>query len=216
MEGLKDLEIRIGTFTNISRNMLPMLIRRFQTQYPTVRFVMRQGDYTEIQQWIRDGEVDFGFSNSNAVKDLNVHPLYRDWLVAVLPADHRLRNADPVSCRDLREEPFILLDEGDYNLTLEYFDEHGVEPNIAYTAHDDYTIMEMVREKLGISFLYRRTVTGYEQGLAIRPLEDWPENNVSVVWKDISTMPRAARTFMEYITDYFGTERNMRRGRRTR
>ena len=70
MKGLTNSAIRIGTFTSVSRTFLPRLMMEFKKQYPEVRFILQQGEYTSIAQWVRDGSVDFGFANAEAVPGL--------------------------------------------------------------------------------------------------------------------------------------------------
>ncbi len=83
--GLQNSLIRIGTFTSVSRNLLPTMMKRFKETYPDVRFVLRQGEYTSIPQWIRQGEIDFGFVNEDAVEGMETHLLYEDHMLAALP-----------------------------------------------------------------------------------------------------------------------------------
>ena len=52
MKGLEHSVIRIGTFTSVSRNILPQLMKSFKSLYPTVNFVLKQGEYTSIKKWI--------------------------------------------------------------------------------------------------------------------------------------------------------------------
>lgn len=48
--------VRIGAYASISRHWLPKIIKQFQAQYPKVKFVIHQGDYTTITQWISNGK----------------------------------------------------------------------------------------------------------------------------------------------------------------
>ncbi len=61
---------------------------------------------------------------------------------------------------DLASEPFVLLDEGEQSLVLDAFAVHELSPHVTSEVTDDYTIMAMVEEGLGVSMLYRRTVEG--------------------------------------------------------
>ena len=75
MAGLENTTIRIGTFTSVSRTLLPPLMKSFQKEYPMVTFVLRQGEYTGIEQWISEGSVDLGFVCADAVKEAETHVL---------------------------------------------------------------------------------------------------------------------------------------------
>ena len=63
---MQNSEIRLGTFTSISRTYLPPRIQAFSARYPGVHFSMRQGEYDEIAQWLSDGRIDLGFTNLDA------------------------------------------------------------------------------------------------------------------------------------------------------
>lgn len=67
MTGLSTGIIRIGTISSISCHWLPRLIKDFNYQYPNVQFILHQGDYTSIPEWVRTGAIDFGFVNPEAV-----------------------------------------------------------------------------------------------------------------------------------------------------
>lgn len=50
IKGLETGVIRMGTLSSISTHWLPELLRDFQVRYPSVEFVIHQGDYTSIQE----------------------------------------------------------------------------------------------------------------------------------------------------------------------
>lgn len=199
MQGLKGSVIRIGTFTSVSRNLLPQLMQQFKALYPGVHFVLQQGEYTSIAQWVREGQVDFGFVNAQAVSGLTMRTLYRDEMVAVLPPGHPLTGQGRVSLEELAAEPFILLDEGEYSLPLDAFARQGLTPRIEYKVYDDYSILAMIRQGLGVSVLYRLVLAGFGEGLAVRPVEEPLERTVALAWRQWETLPLAARRFAEFV-----------------
>lgn len=199
--GLQNSLIRIGTFTSVSRNLLPPMMKRFKEKYPDVRFVLRQGEYTSIPQWIRQGEIDFGFVNQDAVEGMETRLLYEDHMLAVLPQGHRLEEKPSLTLRDISTEPLILLDEGEHSVLLDAFHSAGLTPNLAYEVYDDYSILSMVRQGLGISVLYEKVVAGFEQGLSLRPIQESPRRRVALSWLSWDTMPYAARRFAEFLME---------------
>ena len=138
MQGLQSGLIRIGTFSSVSCNWLPGLMKDFKEQYPAVQFELHQGEYTNISNWIKEGRVDFGFVNPTAVSNLTTIPLQEDEMLAVLPTDHPLATHHNVSLKELTNEPYILLDEGELSEPLTIFKQNNLEPNIQYRVHDDY------------------------------------------------------------------------------
>lgn len=202
MQGLINQEIHIGTFTSVSRNLLPQLMKRFKTIYSDVHFVLEQGGYKGIKQWVLEGRVDFGFVNAKAVSGLTVRTLYHDKMLAVLPPGHSLEAQPSLSLRDLAKEPFILLDEGDYSVALAAFLQYGLKPHVEYKVYDDYSILAMVKRGLGVSILYNMVLSGFEQGLVIKPVQEPLERPLALAWKNWETLPLASRRFAEFILQH--------------
>lgn len=201
MRGLENSVIRIGTFTSVSRNLLPRLMMEFKKRYPGTRFVLQQGEYTNIAGWVRDGSIDFGFVNAEAVPGMEVSVLYRDEMMAVLPEGHPMAAKESLSLEELGREPFILLDEGEYSVPERAFAGRGIVPRIEYKVYDDYSILAMIRQGLGVSILYRLVLEGFEEGVELRPVRERLERPVALVWKNWDTMPFAARRFALFVKE---------------
>ena len=82
--GLSSTDIRIATFTNVSRTVLPRVIRGFSALHPGVHFTLKQGDYTRNAQWVHDGVVDFCFTARGFTAGLDMHMVYHDEMVALV------------------------------------------------------------------------------------------------------------------------------------
>jgi DNA-binding transcriptional LysR family regulator len=202
MSGLEDAVISIGTFTGISRTVLPAMMRDFQREYPSVTFELAQDNYDGIHEMIKDGTVDFGFTNSDYTTDLDTVSLYKERLMAVLPPDHPLADKDSLELSELALEPYIQLSEGERNVAREAFSKKNLTPDIRYNVMDDYTILAMVREGLGISMIYERTLKGYSHDLPVRPIRESPSRTIALAWNNWSTMPQAARLFAQFIMNH--------------
>lgn len=191
--------VRLGTFSSISQYWLPSAIREFQSSYPKVDFIVREGDYTTIPQWIKTGEIDFGIISSKADTSLNSVPLHNGSMVAILPSDHPLTKMKAVPLEALAKENFILLEEGAYSETLEAFRSIGRKPVIRYTMHDDYTIMTMVEAGLGVSILAELILTRTDYDIAIRPVDPPIIRKMSIVYKNEANLPIASKRFIEIL-----------------
>lgn len=199
IKGLKTGIVRMGTLASISAHWMPTLLKKFKEQYPDVEFIIHQGDYTSIQEWIKTGAVDFGFLNPKAVSGLEIQILKEGAMLAVLPSDHPLAQKEVVPLADLSAEPFILLEEGHYYEPLEAFRENGITPNIKYTIHDDYAIMTMVEAGLGVSILAELILHRTNYRLALRPTEPPVSRTIAIGYKDKQSLPMASRKFIEYL-----------------
>lgn len=199
IKGLETGVVRMGTLASISAHWLPGLLKQFQEEYPGVEFVIHQGDYTSIQEWIKTGAVDFGFVSPRAVSGLEIIVLKDGAMPAVLPEGHPLAERETIPLAELAAEPFILLEEGHYYEPLEAFRSIGVMPNVKYTIHDDYAIMAMVEAGLGVSILAELILhrTGYR--LALRPTDPPVRRTLAVAYRDRASLPMASRRFIEYL-----------------
>lgn len=200
IKGLQSGIIRIGTFTSISSNWLPKMIKEFQKIYPNVQFILHQGDYSLIPEWVRMGEIDFGFVNPKAVKDLKTISLKKGNMLAVIPKNNPLSKNEYVTLKELSTEPFLLLEEGSLSEPLEAFHAQNLEPNIKLCIHDDYSILSMVEADLGVSILAELLLQRADSyNVSIKNIVPPVEREIGIVFKDLKTMPIASKYFIDYM-----------------
>lgn len=204
IKGLDTGIIRIGTISSISCHWLPKLIRNFWEIYPNVQFVLHQGDYTTIPEWVRAGEVDFGFVNPDAVTGMNTFLIKEGELRAVLPSGHPLSHKEFLTLEELTKDPFLLLEEGALSEPLEAFHQQNLEPNIKLCVHDDYSILSMIETGLGISILPELVLQKTSYDVAILPLKPVVKRKIGLVMKDKNALPIASKYFIDHIKENMG------------
>ncbi|GGA26239.1 LysR family transcriptional regulator [Psychrobacillus lasiicapitis] len=203
MVGLHRGLIRIGTFSSVSCHWLPVLMKDFKKKYPAVQFELHQGEYTDISNWIKEGSVDFGFVNPNSVSNLTTIALEEDDLLAVLSANHPLATAEKVTLKELTEGPYILLDEGEINEPLTIFKQNNLEPNIQYRVHDDYTIMSMIEQGLGISILPKLVLSRCPYNIVMKEISPSVIRTISLAYQDKKVLPIASKYFIDFIIERY-------------
>ncbi len=206
IKGLETGVIRMGTISSVSAHWLPDVIKEFSRQYPKVEFVIHQGDYTSIQEWIKNGTVDFGFLNPAAAKEVQTEEIKNGEMLVVLPENHPLTELDKVPLEYLTEEPFILLEEGNYSEPLEAFRALGLKPDIKFTIHDDYSIMAMVESGLGVSILAELVLQRMDYKIAVRHTEPSVFRTLSIGYKEKELLPIAARKFIACLRSHLAEE----------
>lgn len=202
IKGLETGIIRVGTISSITCHWLPQLIKDFQAIYPNVQFVLHQGDYSSIQEWIKVGAVDFGFITPPAVTGMETITIKDGRMLAILPESHPLASHSCVRLEEIASEPFILLEEGHYSEPLEAFHSCKLEPNIKYTIHDDYAIMTMVEAGLGISILAELVLRRTNYRIVMLPVDPPITRTLAVGYKDKNSLPIASKYFIEYLTSH--------------
>lgn len=201
IRGLDSGIIRIGTVSSVSCHWLPGLIRQFWNEHPNIQLSLHQGDYSSITEWVRTGAVDFGFVTPYAVTGMETMLVKSDSFRAVLPPDHPLASRRSLSLEDLSEEPILLLEEGAYSEPLEAFRAAGLVPNIRLRVHDDYSILAMVEQGLGISLLTELVLHRINYNVAILPIEPPIVRTISIVIKDRHSLSLASRTFIRCLME---------------
>lgn len=204
IKGLETGIIRVGTISSITCHWMPKLIKGFQERYPKVQFLFHQGDYMLIPEWIKTGEVDFGFISTDFVSDLEMIPVQKGEMLAVLPENHKYAKRKKVPLEVLTKEPFILLEEGQFSEPLEAFRKENLSPQIKYTVHDDYAIMTMVEAGLGVSILAELMTRRTNFAIACRHLDPPVFRSLGVAFKDKNALPIASKYFIEYLLEVAG------------
>lgn len=199
IRGLDSGVVRIGTISSISCHWLPPVIRKFWEAYPNVQLIVHQGDYTTIPEWVRTGELDFGFVTPEAVEGTDPRFLKYGEHRACLPRNHPLAAKASVTLKELEKEPFLLLEEGAYSEPLAAFRAAGLEPNIRMTMHDDYSILSMVEQGLGVTILPELVLRKQNYDIAMLPTEPMVLRRISILTREKNELSIAAKRFIEFL-----------------
>ena len=199
LNGLQSGLIRIGTFSSVATHWLPNIIRAFQADYPNIDYELLLGDYTEIEQWLLEGRVDCGFLRLPAPPELETIFLERDNLRAILPPEHPLAALERVPLAALCEDPFLMLVKEKNTEFAQLFVQHGLTPNVHFTAWDDYAIMSMVENGLGISVLPELILRRVPYRIVTRPLDVPAYRDIALALRDKETASLAVKRFLEYL-----------------
>ena len=199
LNGLQAGLIRIGTFMSVATHWLPNIIKAFGSDYPNIDFELTHGDYPQIESWILEGRVDFGFLTLPTKAKLESIFLEEDRMMAILPEDHPLAGLDCFPVERLSEERFILIGEGSDKEILAVFEDNGTTPDVRFTAWEDATIMAMVESGLGISILPELVLHRAPYRFVARELSKPYYRKLGVGLADMSRASAATRRFLEYL-----------------
>ncbi|CQR73745.1 LysR family transcriptional regulator [Sporomusa ovata] len=191
--------IRIGTFSSVATHWLPNMIKIFQQDYPKIEFELLLGDYTEIENWIHEGRVDFGFLRLPANIKLETVPLENDRLLVILPENHPFANCDKFPIKELENNVFLLLEKGAKAEISAIFEQNHITPQVNFTTWDDYAIMSMVESGLGISILPELILQRIPYHIISKELEIPAYRSIGVAMRNQSSLSLAARRFLEYL-----------------
>lgn len=206
VKGLDAGTVRIGTFTSVAVHWLPGMIKEFQTLYPHIEFSLWGGDYHDIEQWLADASVDLSFVTLPLGGALGASctaiPLHEDRLLAVLPPEHPLAHLEAFPLEQIERNPFIgLLENSDHDVRRAVR-AAGVRPNIRFSIKDDYAVIAMIEQGLGISIMPELLLKGRSQNVRVIPLENHPTRLIGLAFAaGVQASPYASR-FAQFVQQW--------------
>lgn len=203
LHGLTSGTLRVGTFTSVSIHWLPEIMKEFLALYPGIRFqLVSRWEFTEVEELVRRGLVDCGFLGLPAGDSLDISFLRRDRLLAVLPPDHPLAGAPYYPMARLTQDPFILIQENWDMEISRIFQEEGLRPNVQYTLSDDFAILAMVEQGLGVSILSEMLVRSTSRHVAAIPLERPRYREIGLAVRRGGPIPPLTRRFRDFTLQW--------------
>ncbi len=199
---LEEGEIRIGAISSISQHWLPVLIKKFTETYPRIRFHLYQSDISIMRDWLRSGFIDICFVYQEEIPGFQNMMLAKDSFLAVLPPDHPLARNSTLPLKTLTELPLIAAEEGDISAVITAFRNQNLTPDIQYRVHDDYTILAMVEQGLGISILPAMVLDRTNYRFAAIPTVPAITRKIGIAFREPDLLPTASRRFLEFLTEH--------------
>ena len=203
LEGLARGSIAMGTIDAASIYVLPRVFRRFRERYPAIDIAVEITSTVPLLQALRGGRLDFviGTLPIDRGTDLEVHPIYRERLLLIVPPAHRLARKRTVEASELATEPFISFHEGSITRRLieRALGRRGVAPRVTIATDSPEAIRTLVAAGLGLAVLPEPVVRAElkrgslaaprVKGLAI-------ERTLGLVFPAGRYLPAAARAFL--------------------
>jgi DNA-binding transcriptional LysR family regulator len=200
LHGMQSGMIRIGTFSSVATHWLPNIVRAFKKDFPKIDFEFLLGDYTEIENWILNGRVDFGFVRLPSKAEFETIFMEQDRLLVVIPQNHPLSNCEKFPINALLNNPFMLLEKGAKAEISEIFEMHHISPQVNFTTWDDYAIMSMVENGLGISILPELILKRIPHKIIAKELETPAFRNIGIAMREQRSLSIASKKFLEYLS----------------
>ncbi|MGI5976586.1 MAG: LysR family transcriptional regulator [Candidatus Limivicinus sp.] len=202
IRGLDSGTVRIGAFTSVAVHWLPSVLKEFQHDYPNVDFKLLNGDYHDVEQWLSDGSIDIGFVNVPCALDCECIPLIEDRLLAILPPGSRFASYPKFPLVECETEPFISLLESSDHDARRALEAAGVKPNVRFYTKDDYAIIAMVEQGLGISIMPELLLRGRHDNIQIMPLIPEAKRTIGIAIAAGEAAGPATRRFADYVVRY--------------
>ncbi|WP_135228372.1 LysR family transcriptional regulator [Deinococcus fonticola] len=179
--------LRVGFVSGLAFGGLPEIVRTFRALYPNVSVDLRELTAQEQETALRSEQIDVGLMLL-PVRDpgLAARALWRQPLVAALPAQHPLSRKRKLKISDLAAEDFVFfprhLRATYFDQVMRWCDEAGFTPHVVQEAIEVPTLLSLVAAGVGvflpIQFFSRLSLPG----VVYRPIEDAPVIDIVAVW----------------------------------
>lgn len=206
--------LRIGSYTSITRGILPRSMKRFRQLYPDVQFTIRDGSCMDIEQWLVDGKIDIGLLSCCFTAPLDFVPLLNDPLYAVLPPEEDVGETVPVSYFEGRD--FLIPSTGADLESLRVLERGGVHPRFSCLAMEDSAVIKMVEQGMGCSILSELVLRGNTDHVSLAPLDPPAWRQLGAGVKSLKAIGRVTKNFLNYIQNGKAQKRPRRSFRRGR
>lgn len=155
--GLQGGQVRIASFRSVSTHILPFVIAQFHRRFPAITVSLdEQEDYPHVEQALREGQADIGFTFLPASSDFEVWEVLRDEFIALFPPGFKLAQAQ-LTWEELVAQPLIM-PPINYVMMRQVYNQAataGYRLNVVYEVETDATIVGLVAQGLGATILPR-------------------------------------------------------------
>jgi len=202
-------EVRIGFPHSLGVILVPDIVSKFRKKHPHVRFKFRQGVYQSLIRDVLRGELDLAFIAPYPENHEQVtgEVLMTEELFAVLPQNHPLANRSTIHLNELKDDPFVLFNEGYSLRTLvwEACREAGFIPKIAFEGEETDTIRGLVAAGMGVSLLPNLALQEISPLQPVKVVIEEPRvvRTIGLIRRVDEKLPLVAEVFRSFLLRYF-------------
>ncbi len=194
--------VRAGFVSNLAYGFMPGLLESLRKAAPGIGVELSELPSPEQVRELHERRLDIGLVML-PVEDpgLKMRMLFREPVVAMLPAGHPAASPGKLSLKTLARESFVMCPRyrlsGFHETILDLCRTAGFEPHVDHEASSKTMVTELVASGLGVSLVPESATAHRHPGVVYRPLADapWPLE-IAAVWLDERMNP-ALRAFLD-------------------
>ncbi len=149
--------ISLGYIYSVSFSALPEFVNSFYRHQGSeqIAFRFRQGKAGELVEQLLNGSLDLLIAGKPDLASIDYIPIYRQELYLIVPATHRLADAESVTLSDIAGEYFISLNHETltYHQLEKEFRKAEFEPNTIIEADEYSSIAASVSTGAGVAIM---------------------------------------------------------------
>ena len=196
-------KVKVGFVSSLAYGLIPRTLETLRVAAPDIEVEMFEQSSPQQCQGVREGCLDLGLVFLPVEdQELKMRFLFREPLVAMLPARHALAALRNVALERLHEEPFIMCSHqpqaGFRETVLGLCRASGFVPRVAHSASSTAAMAELVAASLGVALVPESATDRESTGVAYRPLANTPLRlETAAVWRAEAMTP-VLRLFLDH------------------
>ncbi len=201
MSELKKGEVKLGVPAMLASYFFPAYLVDFKKLYPDIKITIIDEGTKLIRQHLEQGIIDMGIiSLDEPMDDIESHPILHEEMLLCLSCSHPLAKRQTVKFSELKEQRFILYQEGYFlrEIVNRMCSEHELEPIIDFEVNLVQLMKTLVLSDLGVSFCLRSVLKEETKlvGISFKPKL---ELNFGLAWKKNNYLSKANRAFADFM-----------------
>lgn len=199
--------LRIGASITIGTHILPVLIHRYQDQFPDLMIEAKVSKSASIEDEIIHNGIDLGLIETQpSHPDLRAVPFMTDSMCAITAPDHPLASVKSISLAELSRFPFLMREKGSAGRKLldAAFSLQQMSVSPRWESTSTQALVKAVAEGLGVSVLpYLIVKKDIEEGTVRQiPLNQPIRRNLNVIYHKSKLLTDNMKSFIELCKKY--------------
>jgi len=209
LSGLRRGTLAVGATPSVGTHLLPRALAAFSRRHPGIALTFREAGSRTLLNLLEAGELDMAVVIQPIRHPvLETLPLLDEELLLAVPRQHPLASGKRrVRLEQLREEPFVLLREGAYDLrdqTLSACRRAGFEPTVALDGGEMDSMLRFVGAGIGVAILPEMVLADIDPRdgpVAVRHLQPRLARSLVLARRRDRYFSAAAREFASVLED---------------
>lgn len=199
--------LRIGASITIGTHILPVLIHRYQDQFPDLMIEAKVSKSASVEDEIIHNGIDLGLIETQpSHPDLRAVPFMTDSMCAITAPDHPLASVKSISLAELSRFPFLMREKGSAGRKLldAAFSLQQITVSPRWESTSTQALVKAVAEGLGVSVLpYLIVKKDSEEGTVRQILLNQPiRRNLNVIYHKSKFLTDNMKSFIELCKKY--------------
>lgn len=190
--------IKIAAFKSVAVNWLPSIMKEFQKKYPDTEFKLYDGNYEDIEEYIKNKSVDIAFISVPISTKCDYIPIFDDEILAVLPKNHPMANLERFPVSQFAKEPVVSLIDSTNQDAQRIFDSNHIVPDIKFKTADDYAMIAMVESELGICISQKLILRNDNHNVVALSLTPPAKRKIAIAIPEPVTLKPIVNDFIDY------------------